>query len=82
MHGTPTKSNTRRSRKRTSKQQAEGIPCVLVIELAPDLSGRFGSYALKNVGSGIALNIRGSLPSWKRMNLFKHSHREKARERS
>jgi hypothetical protein len=49
-----------------AKQQSEGIPCVLVIELPPDLSGRIRSYSLKNVGNGVALNIRASLPSWEK----------------
>jgi hypothetical protein len=49
-----------------AKQQAEGVPCVLVIELPPDLSGRIRSFALKNVGNGVALNIRGRLPSWEK----------------
>jgi hypothetical protein len=49
-----------------AKQQTEGITCVLVIEVPPDLSGRIRSYALKNVGNGLALNIRASLPSWEK----------------
>lgn len=54
-----------------AKTQAEGIPCVLVVELEPDLSGQVRSYALKNVGNGVALNGRGRLSTWEKDEPFK-----------
>jgi len=51
--------------------QAEGIPCVVVIELPPDLLGQVRSYALKNVGNGVAFNVRARLSSWQNDEPFK-----------